>query len=240
MSQIIPSYKLVLSKTLDLQQYIKYQKYSPPINKGVKHSISHIQKKSIRDGRSIKRSIAQRKTRIMNIGLCNLVHCKDGYLKFYTFTTKESYYDRKQFVRLFTDFIRRFNRYLGYKSIYIAVPEQHNSDKTSENKRFSYHFHAVFFNIPYIHFSVIVNLWGLGDIDQSAVDVNNGYKAISYVLKYLAKESTINERISIPRGILRPIESFNLSEPLLTPIFKNVMFIPEADITVTTALYKKL
>ena len=240
MSQIIPSQYLLITKTLDLQGYLKYQHFSPPLHRYVKLTTQHNEKKAIRTGRALKRSQAQRKTRLMNIGLCNLVLCTDGFVKFYTFTTKDSYFDRKVFTRLFTDFIRRLERFLGFKVIYIAVPEQHDSEATLESRRYSYHFHCLFFNLPYQSNRQIEDIWRLGMIKIKAIPINDGYMGLCYVLKYITKENMLNERISMPRGIIRPVVHYNLSEPRLIPIYKHATFISEADVTITTALYKQI
>jgi len=162
--QIIPSQYLLISKTLDLQGHIKYQHFSPPIHRNVKLTKEHNQKKSIRTGRSLERSAQQRRTRLINIGLCNVIHCKDGYLKHWTFTTATPIFDKRVITRHFTDFIRRFERVLHFKPIYIAVLEEHNSDSTSEGRIHSYHIHCLFFNVPYIPHSRIMEVWGLGNV----------------------------------------------------------------------------
>lgn len=239
MSQIIPSQHLLITKTLDLQGYLKYQHFSPPLHRNVKLTTQHNEKKAIRTGRALKRSQAQRKTRLMNIGLCNLVLCTDGFVKFYTFTTREPYFNRKEFTRLFTDFIRRLERFLDLKVVYIAVPEQHDSENTQENRRYSYHFHALFFNLPYQSNRQIEEIWRLGIVKIKAIPVKDGYMGLCYVLKYITKENMLNERISMPRSILRPTVEYNLDEPYLKPIYKHATFISEADVTITTALYKK-
>jgi len=99
--------------------------------------------------------------------------------------------------------------------------------------------HAVFFNIPYIKQDISSELWGYGFIKIKSIPVSEGYMAITYVLKYLAKENTLNDRISMPRGMIRPIVSYNLHIPSFTPIFDSDTFILEADVTITTALFKK-
>lgn len=240
MSQIIPPFKVVDTKTLDLQGYIKHLQFSPSIHKGVKLTKTHNEKKSYRTGRELKRSAQQRKTKLVNIGLCNLIHCKDGYVKFYTFTTKKPYFNRKLFVREFTNFIRRLERYLGYKVIYYAVTEEHDSSSTSEARRFSYHYHALFFNLPYIYYEIIQNIWGLGFIYIKPIPIENGYQAISYVTKYLTKDSTLNNRVSMSRVITRPIEYYNLTKPTCPIIYEHATLIIEASTTIKISLHKKI
>lgn len=240
MSQIIPSQYLLISKTLDLQQYIKYQKFTPPLHKNVKHTIEHTQKKSIRSGRTLKRSQQQRRSRLMNIGLCNLIHCTDGFVKFYTFTSKVPQFNKPEFTRDFTDFIRRFERVLGYKPLYIAVLEEHDSASTKEDRRFSYHIHALFFNVGYYHDSKIMDIWGFGIVKIKAISISEGYKGLSYVLKYLSKDTTMNDRVLMPRAMTRPVVTYNWASPTnCTLIYKHDTFISEADVTVTSCLYKK-
>jgi hypothetical protein len=61
---------------------------------------------------------------------------------------------------------------------YVAVPEF--------QKRGAPHFHTMFFNLPYIHFSDLTELWGNGSIDVKRVD---GVRELgSYMVKnYLVK-----------------------------------------------------
>ena len=240
MSQIIPSEYLLISKTLDLQGYLKYQHFAPPLHRNVKLTKEHNQKKSIRSGRSVKRSGQQRRTRLINIGLCNLVHCTDGYLKHWTYTTADPFFDKKLLTRHFTDFIRRLERVLHYKPLYMAVLEQHDSEVTGEDKRYSYHIHCLFFNLPYYSQLEMTKKWGLGRVWVTPYSADSGYSALNYVLKYLTKENTLNDRIMMPRGMLRPTVEYNLPRPLLTPIYTNATFILEANVTITSSLYKKI
>ena len=175
----------------------------------------------------------------MNIGLCNLVHCKDGFLKHWTFTTAIPIYDKRIITRNFTDFIRRLERVLRFKPIYMAVLEEHDSDLTTEGRLHSYHVHCLFFNLPYFPHHEIVNIWKLGLCWVTPYPVEDGYNALRYILKYLTKESTLNDRVMLPRSILRPVVYYNLPMPTFTPIYKNATFILEADVTITTALFKK-
>lgn len=57
-----------------------------------------------------------------------------------TLTTRAAITDREQANRLFVRFIKAVHvKYPNFK--YVSVAEQHNSEKTSAEKRFSWHFH---------------------------------------------------------------------------------------------------
>lgn len=230
----------IYSKTSLLgNSYIKYQQFNPPIHKGVKHTKQHTIKKSApRTGQTKARSAQQKRTRIMSIGLCNLSQTTDGYIKFLTLTAGTPTRNLKLWNRTFTKFIQRWEYKLGYKIKYIAIPEVHNSPRTSDARRNTYHMHAIFFNVPYVSNKEIQTIWGQGIVYTKGIEVKQGYKGLSYVLKYLTKEQTLNARVLMPRHMLRPVVVYNVNRPNLTPLYEHSTIILEADTTVSTALYK--
>jgi len=81
--------------------------------------------------------------------------------------------------------------------------------------------------------------WGLGNVWVAPHDVREGYIALCYILKYLTKENTMNDRVMMPRGMLRPIVSYNEPKPNLIPLYEHAIYVMEADVTITSSLYKK-
>lgn len=218
--------------------YLKYQTFNPPIHTGVKHSKQHTIKKSHRTGRQSTRSSQQKKTRLSNIGLCNIQHNTDGYLKFITLTTAKSLFNLKLFNRQFTKFIMRWEYKLGYKIKYIAIPEQHDSLSTSPTRRGAYHMHAIMFNVPFTTTKEIQRLWGNGIVYVEGIPVKATYRGLNYVLKYIGKGETFNERVLMPRHMTKPITIINTTKPNLTPVFSISTLILDADTLVSTSLYK--
>lgn len=228
------------TKLLYLGSYYKYQTFSPPLHIGVKHTKQHTQKKSVRTGRTLKRSASQKRTRLFNIGLCNLNQAQDSRVKFLTLTVAEPQFNMSVLSRMFTKFIMRLEYHLGYKVKYIGIPERHDSKKTQENRRGSYHIHAIFFNVPYLSIQEYQRLWDHGFSYVKAISVEDSYKGLSYVLKYLTDEQILNSRVYMPRHMLRPMSMPNVSRPNLTPIYESTTIIYDTIVptTISTSLYK--
>jgi len=98
----------------------------------------------------------------------------------------------------FRAFVRKLNRYLDIKSRYVCVPEF--------QKRGAVHYHVLFFNLPFIHYTTIQELWGHG---FSRIEKTRHIRNMSaYVAKYLSKD-TFDKRLYgqraffSSRGLLR-------------------------------------
>jgi len=232
--------KHVTTKTLDLYGYIKHQHFRPQLTIGVKRSESRIARTRLRTGRAKDHSAMQKKTRLLNVALCNLHQAPDKLLKFVTFKPSVEYRnaDIKKANRVFTDFVRRFEYYLGYKPLYICLPEINDKNPSSKIYK-TFHHHALFFNIPYIPQKIWEDIFGIGFVTPLAVPVSDGLKAVSYVLKYITKDSILNNRVLMSRALKRPIVSYNQARPDLPFIYSRSTIIEQAGLTITTTLYKK-
>lgn len=228
---------VIFNRIVDLNSYCKYQEFVPPLHTGFTVTRRNI----IRNGRALDHSASQKRTRLMNIGFCNIHLALDGYLKFVTFKPNPLYRTKeiKEFNRQFTKFIQRMEYQLGYKPVYIAIPEKNNSEHTNKKIKDTYHMHAIFFNIPYLHSSKWEEIYNLGFVTPLAVSVQKPYLAMSYVLKYIGKESTLNSRVLMPRNIQRPEIFNNCGQPNYTLIKETDTIIYGTERKIKTCLYKK-
>lgn len=97
---------------------------------------------------------------------------------------------------------------------YLAVPEVQHKRQQRTGKAV-WHFHIIFFNLPYIDKHKYEKLWGhgstnIGIADHKGKEISN---ISSYLSKYLTKDT--QERLlygqrsySCSRGLIRPIHSF--------------------------------
>lgn len=121
--------------------------------------------------------------------------------KFFTITHAENITAIKYSNNKFRSFIKRLNRFLGYKAEYVAVIEF--------QKRGAIHYHVIFFNLPYIKKKELSNLWGRGYVQINRIKHVNNVGA--YVSKYMGKDLE-DERLYgekcyfCSRGLHKPIE----------------------------------
>lgn len=232
--------KAVFSKTKFLGNFIKFSHFSPPIHFGFSESKKKTYKKTrTRTGRAKEASGRQKRTRLLEIAMCNEVLAKDGYLKFVTFKPRAGTRDLKKFNQDFKKFIQRFNYRFGIKAVYIACPEKHDSERTSDERRGTYHMHAIFFNVPLLGVSLWEEIYGLGFCDVRGVKLDEGHIVMSYLLKYVTKDNMLNSRVLMPRHILRPDFKYNTAPPIgLKMLNKYSTLVRETNTTITTALYK--
>jgi len=106
-------------------------------------------------------------------------HKKHGYVKsiFVTLTFAENVTDLKIANAYYKLFVKRLNYMLGTKLRYVCVPEW--------QKRGAVHFHVVFFNLPFVHYHVLEQVWGYGSTNVQAV--KHVRSIASYIAKYLTK-----------------------------------------------------
>jgi len=97
---------------------------------------------------------------------------------FLTLTFAENLGSLKQTNPYLTEFMRKLKRHFGHSMKYIAIPEW--------QQRGAVHYHIMFFNLPFIHYSNLANIWGHGSI---RVEAARKIKNISaYMAKYLSKD----------------------------------------------------
>lgn len=133
--------------------------------------------------------------------------------KFISFTFAENVRDLKEANKIWGKFIKRLNyRVYGKKCSelqYGVVPQF--------QKRGAVHYHAIFFNLPYIDNEELAEIWGQGFIKVNAIDDVNNVGA--YVCRYMSS-SFDDERLVgqkcyfFSRGVMRPREIYLDSEDL--------------------------
>ncbi|MBP7845880.1 MAG: hypothetical protein KA007_00385 [Candidatus Pacebacteria bacterium] len=105
-----------------------------------------------------------------------LINSNPQLNKFMTLTFADNFTDLKKANYLFNQFIKRMNyKYPNFR--YLAIPEF--------QQRGAVHYHLLC-DMPFIHYSVIHETWGHGNIDiKTLKDVDN---IGAYVCKYLSKD----------------------------------------------------
>lgn len=121
--------------------------------------------------------------------------------KFYTLTFAENITRPKDANHEWKKFIQRLDRFIGYKAEYVVVVEFQD--------RGAVHYHAVFFNLPYIKKKKVSELWGQGFIRVNAIDEvdNVGAYVSKYMGKDLKEDKLKGEKCYFSsRGLLQPKE----------------------------------
>ncbi len=139
------------------------------------------------------KSLIRARQNVFDIISCNINNVPDFYgnpqlPKFLTLTFKENITDSSTANLEFTNFNKRlsYHLYKTNKNVlkYICIPEF--------QKRGAIHFHVLYFNMPYVDFKEIENIWGNGFIFIESVKDNIEDYA-KYVAKYINKENSKGE-----------------------------------------------
>lgn len=155
---------------------LKFYKYAIPY--GYSNSNNHnVDIPSTATQILVKNSSYRAKNNIRRLIIGNIYHYREKPV-FLTLTFKENIKDLKKANKEFTNFIKRINRYLGFKMRYIAVPEF--------QERGAVHYHTLIFNLPFISGKKIeTELWKQGATNIRLV--RKGYGIFGYITKYLTK-----------------------------------------------------
>lgn len=126
--------------------------------------------------------------------------------KFVTLTFKDDIEDLKKANSEFTKFIKRLKRYFGIDIKYVAVPEvqQERSDKYGVKV---WHYHVIFFNLPYIKSNDLSDIWKNGFIKINRIDRVSNVGA--YICKYMTKDNKdlVGQKCYFSsRNLKKPIE----------------------------------
>jgi hypothetical protein len=166
-------------------------------------------RKSQRSGKRVSRirrafSIRRARLRIRRVISANIGRFGSDPL-FVTFTFRENIKDLVQANRAWGNFIRRWNREFGVRLLYLVVVEF--------QKRGAVHYHAVFFNVGFVEFEKISDLWGQGFVFLQKISHVESLGA--YVSKYLQKgvvdSRLFNEKVYFTsRGLFKPFLSYSL------------------------------
>lgn len=166
------------------------------------------------------------KKRLYDLVSCNLNKHKDHRgkkqsFKFFTCTFKEEIKDLERANKEFKKFIQRLNYFFTDKEQfleYVAVPELQ-----LENDRGVWHYHVLFFNLPFIPVSVqmvdqligsgrlqkgydvrgtLAAIWGLGSVDVCRITFDDCYNVAGYVAKYIGKGLAAKFDYAFTNGLL--------------------------------------
>lgn len=110
-----------------------------------------------------------------------------GRHSFLTLTYKEEQRDITTAQRDFAKFIQRLNyaptiRKSTKRIRYVSVIEFQDKKRNGV-----IHFHVILFDVPYIHWHTLTQLWGHGSIDINARDKSGKPLTVTRVAKYMAK-----------------------------------------------------
>lgn len=199
---------LVTQKMVQLGDYYRHYRYDSP--KLVKSLPKKVRTKLVSSSYEVNRlfysDIAKRNLR--DIVLSNLNY---GNPRFITLTYATPEFSNSKAKLDFKKFIMRLRYHLeelGYNRNfrYIAVPEQHDSEDTSSTRRFSYHFHIILFDLPYISTTFYSKNWTHGFIKINLIK-GSPFSTAYYLTKYLSKQTThkrCERRFLVSRNIQRP------------------------------------
>lgn len=207
--------RLETQKMICLGEYYRHYIYSPFRLIKVDDKKKLRTKKQSEDYEKNKEyyaDVARRSLR--DIVLCNLPY---GNPRFLTLTYALPQFSNEGAKKDLKLFIKRLRYHLeevkhNKRFRYIAVPEQHDSKDTNENRRYSYHFHIILFDLPYINTKFYGEIWQHGFIRINLIK-GSAFRTASYLTKYLSK-GTIHKRgerrYLVSRNVYRPeIVSFD-------------------------------
>lgn len=137
-----------------------------------------------------------------------------GRHSFLTLTYKKNQKNITEAQRDFAKFVQRVNYALftGKKSEklrYVAVIEFQDKKRNGV-----IHFHVILFDVPYIHWNTLTNLWGHGSIDIRARDKRGKAMTVTRVARYMGKymakgfeDKRLNgkKKYFSSRGVYRPL-----------------------------------
>jgi len=174
------------------------------------------------DNRNVYKSAWRALRGFSRLVKCNLYSHKQ-IPKFLTLTFSKNVQDLKIANPIFKNFIKRFNRYLGFQLKYVCVPEFQKSGRV--------HYHLILFNLPRFDsqpYEVLKKdlrekIWG-GRVEFKCCDEG----AIKYLTKYMTKDYASFRRKGLKRyftssGLYKPIVIEN--EVVVEQISWNLNFI---------------
>jgi hypothetical protein len=145
-------------------------------------------------------SISRARKHIRRLIACNSGQYPEYTDKFITFTFADNVTGLKEANEMWRKFMMRLNYHIGHALKYVSVVEF--------QKRGAVHYHAVFFNLPYIVNDELAEIWSHGFIKINAIQHIQSIGA--YVSKYLQKgvvyARLFNEKCYFTsRGLKKPI-----------------------------------
>ena len=198
----------------------------------------------------VKKQLNRKKKTIRRLINTNCRKDNKFLCSFFTATYKDNELDEYKAREDFNKFIKRLQyayplrtdlklrKELSFEN-YIACLER--------QERGAIHFHVIFFNCPYLHYSEFSRIWGHGSIDVHAI--KKVHRVGSYVVKYL----TNAEKHQLDNPILGKtwVRSQDLELPIrldfkdyqdlssLKCLFQSNYTIPDTDISVIYTFFER-
>lgn len=160
-----------------------------------------------RENKKTARSLWRSRERIYHLVEANV--SDEHKPVFFTLTQSDQEKDLKTSNKKIKAVMRRLKAYLGYKPLYIIVPERHKTG--------AIHYHGVFFNLPYVDVRTFrYEIWREGYVD---LQLPRKIKSVArYLAKYLTKDTLdnlpINEKSYFcSRGLVIPTCEYTVDPP---------------------------
>lgn len=198
--------KIVYKKAVVSGDIIEFYEYEHGYlkgssSKGGRHNKANSEEKKEKNRADVSYRARREVRRLVN---ANIGRYGDEFTtKFVTLTFREHVTDLKQANYEFTKFIKRlnYNIFNTNKSHvkYLVVPEFTKIGRV--------HYHAIFFNIPYVKADLLAAIWGNGFIKINKID--NVDNVGAYVCKYMTKDNIKIEGMKsyfTSRGLYKPVE----------------------------------
>lgn len=196
-------------KVVQTSSYIEVWEYEEPIQMGYKKKPPSPKKKN-NDSDELEKLKRLTKTRQnAKHELIRLIdtNYNEETTKFVTIRTKENIQDRQEFNLIFDKFMKRLNYNVFHtkKKIlkYVAVLEK--------QKRGAYHAHILLFNLPFIEYEKLKEIWKLGSVWINQVDVDSKDNRGRYITKYM--EKGMGQELLENKGKKSYYSSKNLKQP---------------------------
>lgn len=126
--------------------------------------------------------------------------------KFVTLTFRDDVVSLELANYEFEKFIKRLGTYHDKRMKYAAVPEI-QKERFEKSGQAVWHYHVIFFNMPYIRADKLGDIWGNGFIKVNRIDRVDNVGA--YICKYMTKDNkdlTGKKCYFTSRGLYKPIE----------------------------------
>jgi len=166
------------------------------------------------EGERQESSIKRSATQIYRLVEANVRKHGDFEPVFATLTFKENIEDLKLANNIFKNFLKRLNYKLDTSLRYICVPEI-QYERQQKYGVAVWHFHVVFFNLPFLPFWEFQETWGQGWTRIEGIDEIRSMGA--YLAKYLQKSLMERKLFGrkayfTSRALCRPIEVWGITE----------------------------
>ena len=187
---------------------IEVYEYEKEVASGFKISEGRIGRSGKAEGEEIQKNrelVLQRAKRDLRRIINSNVDLYDELPKFFTMTFKEDMTCLKQANYEFKKFRQRLEDNIGIHLKYSAVPEI-QKERFKKYGQAVWHYHVIFYNLPYIKQSKLMEIWGNGGVNIKKIDKVDNVGA--YMCKYMTKDNKdlVGQKCYFgSRGLYKPI-----------------------------------